>query len=53
MSPLWILLFLGLYQAQAQSGEDVKLDPRELADLINTIYSDQEKVKSTLLMSFE
>ena len=47
MSPLWILLFLGLYQAQAQeltNEADVKLDPHDLADLINTIYSDQEKV---------
>ena len=51
MSLLWLLfLFGGLCHAQEyESVAAAKLEPQEMADLINTIYTDQEKVFLQLL----
>ena len=45
MSLFWLLfLFGGLCYAQEYETVAAKLEPQEMADLINTIYTDQEKV---------
>ena len=45
MSLFWFLfLFGGLCHAQEYETVAAKLDPQEMADLINTIYTVQEKV---------
>ena len=45
MSLFWLLfLFGGLCHAQEYETVAAKLEPQEMADLINTIYTDQEKV---------